>query len=248
VPARGQPAGGVRAMLSFAALMLLAALAALAFVRLGVWQWHKGRVREAERAAFVRGTDALVTVGPGSLAGLPPYQRVRLTGTLDGAHQFLLDNRSYRGNPGYEVLTPLLRPGEAALLVDRGWVPFTGSRAQLPDVTVTATDTQTLSGRLAALPVAGLALGHAPPSGPWPQVTSFPSTAELAAALGAPLEERILLLDPASPAGYVRDWQPVGLPPLRHFAYAVNWWVFALMTVVFWAIAARHRRRAGSAA
>ncbi len=40
---------------------------------------------------------------------LPLFQRVSVTGELDGAHQFLLDNRSYRGRPGYEVLTPLAR-------------------------------------------------------------------------------------------------------------------------------------------
>ena len=54
-------------------------------------------------------------------------------------HQFLLDNRSYRGQPGYEVLTPLVRAGATALLVDRGWVPFTGSRRSLPEVAVADT-------------------------------------------------------------------------------------------------------------
>jgi cytochrome oxidase assembly protein ShyY1 len=238
----------VRSHLSLFVLTLIAALLALAFVRLGLWQWHKGRAREAERAAFARGAEQVLVLGADPVATLPPYQRVQVSGTLDGAHQFLLDNRSYRGNPGYEVLTPLTRPGGTALLVDRGWVPFSGSRARLPAIGVAAPGAVTLSGRLASLPSAGLALGHAPPSaGAWPKVTSFPSLAELAAALGSPLEGRILLLDAASPQGYARDWQPPGLPPLRHFAYAINWWVFALMAVVFWGIGARRWRRAAGA-
>jgi surfeit locus 1 family protein len=236
----------VRARLSFLALTLLAAVAVLGFVRLGFWQWHKGRAREAERAAFARGAEEVLALGAGPVAALPPYQRVRVSGTLDGAHQFLLDNRSYRGNPGYEVLTPLQRAGAAALLVDRGWVPFTGSRARLPDVSVATAGVVSLSGRLAKLPAAGLALGHAAPSGPWPKLTAFPSMAELAAALGAPLEERIVLLDPAAPEGYARDWQPPGLAPLRHFAYAINWWVFALMAALFWGVGAWRHRAAGA--
>jgi cytochrome oxidase assembly protein ShyY1 len=237
----------VRSHLSLFVLTLIAALLALAFVRLGLWQWHKGRAREAERVAFARGAEQARTLGTEPVATLPPYQRVQVSGTLDGAHQFLLDNRSYRGSPGYEVLTPLTRAGGAVLLVDRGWVPFTGSRVRLPAVDVAAAGTVTLSGRLANLPAPGLALGHAAPAGPWPKVTSFPGMAELSAALGTPLEARILLLDAGSPDGYVRDWQPPGLPPLRHFAYAINWWVFALMAAVFWAIAARRAWRARGA-
>jgi surfeit locus 1 family protein len=231
---------------SFLAVTLLAAAAALLFVRLGLWQWHKGRLREAERAAFVRGTEQALPLGNRASASFAPFQRVTAVGELDGAHQFLIDNRSFRGNPGYEVLTPLLRAGAPALLVDRGWVAFTGSRARLPDVSLAAAGEVTLSGRLASLPAPGLALGHAAPEGGWPKLTAFPSLAELEAAFGAPLEGSILLLDPSAPYGYARDWQPPGLPPLRHFAYAINWWVFALMTIVFWAVgAARLRRAAG---
>jgi cytochrome oxidase assembly protein ShyY1 len=234
----------VRANLSFVALTLLAAGAVLLCLRLGLWQWHKGRAREAERAAFARGTDQVLPLGAASSAAFAPFQRISARGRLDGAHQFLLDNRSLRGNPGYEVLTPLLRAGAPALLVDRGWVPFTGSRAHLPEVAIAVDAEVTLSGRLAPLPAAGLALGHSPPAGAWPKVTAFPGMAELAAALGAPLEERILLLDASAPYGYAREWQPPGLAPLRHFAYAINWWVFALMAALFWGIGALRLRRA----
>ena len=236
----------MRGGVSFVALTLLAAAAALACVRLGLWQWHKGRAREAERAAFAHGTEQALPLGVRASASFAPFQRVTASGRLDGAHQFLLDNRSLRGNPGYEVLTPLVREGAPALLVDRGWVAFTGSRAHLPEVDVASAEV-TLSGRLAELPAPGLALGHAAPAGSWPKVTAFPGMAELAAALGAPLEARILLLDPAAPYGYARDWQPPGLPPLRHFAYAINWWVFALMAVIFWSVGALRVKRAAGA-
>jgi len=57
---------------------------------------------------------------------------------------------------------------------------------------------------------------------------------QLAAVLGRRLEPRILLLDPGAPDGYLREWQPPGLPPLRHWSYALQWWAFAVAAVVIW--------------
>ena len=75
-----------------------------------------------------------------------------------------------------------------------------------------------------------------PTTGAWPKVTSYPDMPQLQAAYGAPLLPRILLLDASAPLGYVRDWQPPGLSPLRHWSYAVQWWGFAATLFVIWAI------------
>lgn len=217
--------------------LLLAAL----FVRLGLWQWHRGEQRQAAAARFAHGADQLLELGTKAAAEVPLYQRVSVAGELDGSHQFLLDNRTYKGQAGYEVLTPLKRVDAPLLLVDRGWVPFPGRRAQLPEVSLAAGGPVQLTGRTAALPAPGLALGRAapPPGSSWPKVTSYPDLGQLAAALGARVDARILLLDPASPLAYRSDWQPPGLPALRHFAYAIQWWTFALLTLALWVIVSR---------
>ncbi len=222
---------------------LVALLFAALFVRLGLWQWHRGEQREAAATLFAQGADRVLELGTGDGRGLPLWQRVRARGELDGAHQFLLDNRSFEGRPGYEVLTPLIRSDATSLIIDRGWVPFTGSRSRLPEVGLAVSAPVQVTGRLAALPSAGLALGRAPPAeGAWPKLTSYPDMAQLAAALGVELGPRILLLDPDSPFGYVRAWHAPGLPPLRHFSYAVQWWTFALLTLVLWLFVIRRPR------
>jgi len=220
---------------------LVALVLAALFVRLGAWQWQRGEERAAAATRFARGAETVLELGTRDPGETPLYQRIGVEGELDATHQFLLDNRTFEGRAGYEVLTPLLRASAPALLVDRGWVPFTGSRARLPEVTVTASGPLHLTGRVAVLPSPGLASGRAAPAGtgPWPKVTSYPDMAQLAAALGQPLSSRILLLDPAAPDGYVRAWRPPGLPPLRHFSYAVQWWSFALATLVLWAVLCR---------
>jgi cytochrome oxidase assembly protein ShyY1 len=34
----------------------------------------------------------------------------------------------------------------------------------------------------------------------------------------------------------VREWQPPGLPAIRHWSYAVQWWAFAVLAVMLWVI------------
>jgi surfeit locus 1 family protein len=216
-----------------------------AFLGLGRWQWQRGEVRQLQWEAFARGADEVRPLGASKLDAIARFARISLAGHLRPDRQFLLDNRSHAGMPGYEVLTPLELADGRALLVDRGWVAFTGSRARLPDVSFAAAPVVTVVGRVDNLPSAGLAYGRAAPalSGSWPRVTSYPRMSELNAALGRVLEERIVLLDPSAPDGYVRDWRPPGLPPARHWAYAIQWWLFALSLVVIWTVASLRRRR-----
>jgi surfeit locus 1 family protein len=235
--------GGRRFAPSLIATCLTVAACA-AFARLGLWQWHKGVHARQEWTRFARGADRVQPLAGRRLADVPLFQRVSLEGRLDPDHQFLLDNRTARGNAGYEVLTPLERADDGpALLVDRGWVPFTGSRAQLPDISFTSPGGLELTGRSANLPSPGLAIGRAPPdtSGSWPKVTSYPDMPQLERALGRPLEPRILLLDPHEPLGYLREWQPPGLPPLRYLSYAIQWWSFGGLAVVIWAVMSLRR-------
>ena len=225
-------------------MTLLTIALCLVFIRLGDWQWDRGVRRQAEWDAFARGADAPMTLGAQRLASLERFKRISVPGTWDVERQFLIDNRSHGGLPGYEVLTPLRLSDGRVLLVDRGWVAFTGSRAHLPVISLSRTAPVSVTGRLDNVPVGGLALGHAAPTtdSTWPKVTGFPTLAELGAALGEKVEPWMLLLDPASPDGYVRDWQPPGLSPLRHWSYAIQWWGFAVTLVIIWGIMSARRQ------
>jgi surfeit locus 1 family protein len=183
-------------------------------------------------------------VGPTST--LPRYAQIRVEGNYDTQRQFLLDNISHEGRPGYEVLTPLHRPDGHTLLVNRGWVPMTGPRSALPDVRFDSNDTLAVTGRLDNLPVVGIPLGHVPPpaGSSWPKLTSFPTMADLSAALGVPLESRQLLLDAGEPFGFVRAWQlDSGFGPARHLSYAVQWWSFATLALGLYGYLNWHRSR-----
>jgi cytochrome oxidase assembly protein ShyY1 len=216
--------------------MTLATLVLLgAFVSLGRWQWHRGEAKQAVWEEYARDV-APEPLGNRNPDDLARFTRVAMRGHYLPAHQFLLDNRSHQGQPGYEVLTQFMTEGGRSLLVNRGWVPFTGYRDRLPELGFEPEAQATVSGRLEDLPAPGLAAGRAPPddSGQWPKLTSFPTHDELAKALDQHIGQRILLLDPEMPSGYVREWQPPGLDPARHFSYAIQWWGFAVVLLVLY--------------
>lgn len=217
--------------------MTLAMLVLLGlFVSLGRWQWHRGEAKQTVWAEFQQNSppESLGTRKPDSL---PRFARIEVEGQFRPDHQFLLDNRSYQGKPGYEVLTPFHIKDVGLILVNRGWVPFSGYRDRLPDISQPGSiDTRFISGQLEDLPAAGLASGRAAPEAgaSWPKLTSFPTHEELQASLGEKISTRILLLDPKESGGYVRDWHPPGMDPSRHFSYAIQWWGFAAVLLVLY--------------
>jgi surfeit locus 1 family protein len=207
-------------------------------VSLGRWQWDRGDQRQAQIEQFARGSEQAIPLGSRSLAGLPRFQRISVSGRFDTEHQFLLDNLTHEGRAGYHVLTPLELVDGRVVLIDRGWLPFTGYRDRLPDVSFQPNGPAAVTGRVDELPSAGLARGrYAPPrDAPWPRVTSYPDTAQLSQALGREVEPRRVLLDAREPNGYLRDWKPPGFEPGRHWSYAIQWWSFAGVLILIWAL------------
>jgi surfeit locus 1 family protein len=231
-------------------LMTLATLCLLVlFVSLGRWQWARAEFKRDIVAEFATQSGTVAALGSRRSTELPRFAQVEITGRWDQERQFLLDNRTRAGRAGYDVLTPLRLDDGRWLLVNRGWIAFEGYRDRLPDVrskldATTVRDRVTLIGRLDDLPQAGLAGGRAAPakSGAWPRVTSFPTVAQLEAALASEtepeprLEERWLLLSDADPAGYLRQWQPfaTGKGPEQNWSYAIQWWSFAILLLVLY--------------
>jgi surfeit locus 1 family protein len=103
--------------------LVIAALAAALFVRLGFWQLsrlHERRERNGPLQARLALTQAELRSLPVDSA---QYRRARVHGTLDTTHELVLAMRSYQGSPGVYLLTPMRIAGsDTAVLVNRGWV------------------------------------------------------------------------------------------------------------------------------
>lgn len=211
---------------------ILTAVAVVLFASLGNWQLGRAGEKRALAADFAGGGPTI------EWRQLPPdtprYQRVTVHGQFDPAHQFLLDNMSHDSVAGLQVLTPLLLDDGSVVIVNRGWVPWGRTRDVLPDVSVGA-EPRTVVGRLDDLPKPGIWLKAAPATG-WPRLAQYPRMEELATALGREVAPRQVLLDPAVPDGYVRDWLVPGTTADRHLGYAVQWFAFAAVAAAIWLV------------
>lgn len=220
--------------------LLAVALCAL-FVSLGRWQLHRAEEKRVLFAGFAAGAGSAMPL-PASFEPVTRYRRVTATGRYDTTRQFLLDNMSYAGEPGYHVLTPLVLRDRRIVLVDRGFVPFgTRRRGELPRIAV-GTDVRTVTGRADFLPRPAIELRDTPAGG-WPRVVGFPRRTDIAAALGATVHPQLVLLDAVEPDGFLRDWQPPGMPPERHLGYAVQWFGLAVTLALIWLILSFPRRQ-----
>lgn len=227
----------------------LATVAGLAvFVSLGLWQLERAaEKRELLAREAQRGEEAALRALPGTgpLSESELYARAELTGRYEADRQVLLDNMTLDGRVGYQVLTPLRLDSGERVLVNRGWVAGGTSRADLPEVDVPE-GPHRVSGRLVHLPRPGLRLGDSDPGepgDPWPRVLLYPTVEVLRTALGEPVPDYQLQLDPAAPHGYERRWEIMTMEPERHIGYAVQWFAFAAVLMAIWFILTLRRGR-----
>ena len=208
--------------------LVVGALLVAQFAGLGAWQISRGMEKRAEQQLYR--DDTGFTPWQHGLE-VRPYQRLEVFGEFDGEHQFLLENIIVNSRYGYYVITPLIGlTGEPVLLVNRGWIEKTGEpldlrRLEVPEGRVT------VRGRAGSLPRAGMKMGDAVNTGDgWPKTAVYPSSEEVAAALGRDVQPFALLMDHEEEYGFLRHWVPTEFGPGKHFGYALQW--FAMGAVL----------------
>lgn len=198
--------------------------------RQGAGQPRSGPVAPLERVAEPGGRLEPDDVG----------RRVRAVGTWDLAGQVVVPGRE----GGTWVVTPL-RVGDALLPVVRGAVRSPAAALAPPAGTVTVTGVlQRNETEADAAPGARLGGGRIP----------YVSTVTLLAVLPyrpADLYDGFLVLrseappDPQAPAAVAAEERsaPAPVGRWRNLAYALQWWLFGLAAVAFWALVLRRAAR-----
>jgi surfeit locus 1 family protein len=212
-------------------------LTAVVCIRLGIWQLDRLGDRRSRNASALAARSAPVVVLDGrSRDSNLVNRRVRVRGRYDHAHDIVLRGRQYRGVPGVEVVSPLLPDGgHLAVLVNRGFVPSPDAFTVRPD---------SLREPATAL-VEGIALSIDSGGGVPLQRAKLITWARL---------DRQALRDslpyPLYPV-YIRQSPDTGLPRLPrrldppplddgpHLSYAIQWFAFAVIALVFAGIMAR---------
>ena len=237
---------GVLRQPSWIGLTLLVIVLCITFTELGLWQLRRHDERAAVNAVIL----ANVAAAPVEVTALLPpenplpsadeWRLVTATGRFDSANELLVRNRSYDGELGYEVVTPLVPAAGPAVLVVRGWVPNGASAIDVPDVSPAPTGVVTVSARVRPTPSGGTEATGLPEH----QVRRLAVPA-IAAALPYPvLEGGFAQLVAGAPG---TDDGPAGPRALRvpevgagpHRAYAVQWFLFGVIAIVGWTVLVR---------
>ena len=191
--------------------LALTVAACAAGIALGNWQ--------LQRAAQKRSAAASVEL-------------VELRGEFDAKHTVFLDNKVYRGTPGYHVVQPLRLAGGAHVLVNRGWVLAGPSRERLPEVRTPAGDVALSGVRLQRFAQAYAPDGAKPQGKVWQNLT----LEHFSAWSGLRLEPYVIEQHSVLDDGLVRDWPRAASGAEKNESYALQWYSLAVLSLVLFLV------------
>lgn len=227
-----------RRTLAFCAIALAAAAL---FVRLGLWQVERLRERQA-RNGVVAGQQRSTPIPFGSLprdSGAAHYRPASVQGRYDYEAELVVTNRSRRGSPGVELITPVRVAGtDTAVLVNRGWV-YAPDGATVDRSRWREGDSAAVTGYVELyLPDAGAT------SSADPRIVRRVSRQEMASKIPYPVAPYYLVSTggPVSTTHPVRREIPI-LDDGPHRSYAVQWFCFAAIALGGAAAVAWRERR-----
>ena len=160
------------------------------------------------------------------------WQRVRVSGIFDGERQILLRNHYNEGKYGFEVLTAFTATSGEKFWVDKGWVQAGATASEQPELPVTPNGVVEIVGRIrldTSLPQGNF---FAIPTGKNGGLISEANAQSTNSAIGLDSRFYLDLLE-----GNLPELTPqvtAEVPELTdgpHFAYALQWIIFAGLVV-----------------
>lgn len=218
-------------------VVTLLILACLGMARLQFWRAEiRGERFEREQAALAA---TPISLSPRHREREQLLDRAATArGRWLAARTLFLDNKIYRSQPGYHVLTPLQLSGsESVVLVNRGWIAAPRLRSDLPPVSSPATEIE-VAGVTRSFETRTFELQQ---SGPRGAVWQHVREADYRQFSGLDALPVILLQTGAAGDGLIRDWGSPDNPAARHYGYAAMWLVFALLGLGYGLLAWRRK-------
>ena len=229
---------GIRPLLWPTLMTLPAVIGSLA---LGAWQVQRLQWKNeviAERQAR-RDAPPLAALPERFDPAQHEFRRVRVTGRFLHDKEMYLAARSFRGNPGYHIVTPLaVFPGH--VLVNRGWIPLDRKAPESRKVGNPEGEV-TVEGYLRAESGPGW---FTPKNEPEKNFWFFIDIPAMARAHGiGKVEPYYIEAGPAeNRGGFPVGGQTRFEIPNDHLQYAITWFSFAVIGIVIYLL--YHRRRA----
>ena len=156
------------------------------------------------------------------------YRTVSLYGEF-GQESYLLDNRLYRQEAGYEVFTTCETSENSVFLINRGWISKEGFNY---DEDILLKDKGiSIQGLLSPFTRFGLNLVDESYEDTWPKLVQQIDYEAAKKDLGANINNSVIQLSAGSSGALEPIWKPVDLKPSRHYGYALQWFGLAIVLI-----------------
>jgi len=210
------------------------------FIALGFWQLSRAQEKQytldlqSERIAL---PEYKITTIPGNLSEIE-YRKLSITGRYLNQYQIYVDNKVYKGQAGYYIVTPLRLSGrDDVILVNRGWIKATNSRQLLP--TFSSTDEEvSLTGTAKINPkdIVTFLNDNNRLGEDWPALVRWIDPLALDKDIPGTVAHFLFLQDPADDEEFKRKWTFVNSSPDKSVSYAMQWFSFGILLVVIFLV------------
>lgn len=211
-------------------------LAALVFIAAAIWIGNIQRGRAEQKQADFDRIESAMRLPPIQIGTTPvdatvfDQQPAAARGRWLGEKSILLDNRVHNGTAGYNVITPLRIEGSSiAVLVNRGWIAAPRLRSELPVLPVLAETAVEVRGIARIPPLKFFELAQDRTND---VIWQHLSLDRFRAWSGLELQPVILLQTDATGDGLVRDWLPTDSGALKHWGFALVWYLAAAAAAI----------------
>jgi cytochrome oxidase assembly protein ShyY1 len=240
----------------YAAMAALMLVVAVICIIAGTWQISRFNQSVHDNDALVGNAHAATVpisaglvplTGPSRPTAAPGrdairYRTVTATGTYLAGNQQLVVNETLNNADGFFVVDPL-RTSEGMLLVVRGFVAQNADGTPPAKITAPPSGTVTITGRLQTGETA-----HDDADQPGPGLIVSINPSEQADRLGEPVYNAFLSLNSSQPGASGVTVLPDpdlsnpagGAYEAQHFAYIIQWYLFALLALAAPFVIARH--------
>ena len=211
-------------------MTIIALVVVAIFVALGLWQLDRAELKDSVKAKYESRLEAgYQRFSAGDSLDDIDYRNLILEGEFDISRTILLDNKVFEGRAGYEVLTPFILTGSRkVVLVNRGWMALGNSRDVMPVIKLPKVLVSVKG--IASVPnTDGFRMGVVSLGDSWPQVVPFIDVKAMQASFSGDLLPLVLWLAPDQPGYYQRSWKPIWADPDKSRAYALQWFIFAMI-------------------
>lgn len=212
-------------------------------IALGLWQMRRADYKENVQERLDRLASEPAVALPGTPIDPEAFALRRVVAEGEFADRFgiLLDNRTLRGRPGYQVITPLhLRGSERYVLVNRGWIAAGRTRADVP-APPTPAGLQRVEG-VALVPGGIYELEREQPQG---RVWQNLVLDRYVRWSGLAVHPVVLQQTSSADDGLVREWTRPDAGADRHRTYAFQWFTFAALAAGLYGYFGFRKRSAG---